>query len=60
MTKDKGTGQLFASEELRRAAKLLVEARQARSEREGAERLRQAQRLLGRSLEVTQNFPASQ
>src|SRR5688500_11608620 len=42
MTKDKGTGQLFASEELRRAAKLVVEARQARSERERAECLRQA------------------
>jgi hypothetical protein len=45
MTKDKATEQL-AYEELRRAAKLLVEARQAGSKRERAERLRQAQCLL--------------
>jgi hypothetical protein len=45
MTKDKVTGQL-EYEEMRRAAKLLVEARQARSKRERAERLREAQRLL--------------
>ena len=56
MTKD-WTGQLFASEELRRAAKLVVEARQARSERERAERLRQAQRLLGLSREATTSAP---
>ena len=41
MTKDKATGQL-SYEELRQAAKLLVEARQAASKREKAELLRQA------------------
>ena len=53
MTKDKATGQL-AYEELRRAAKLLLEARQAdHGKSQKAERLRQEAQHLLRSVRPT-------